>query len=145
MLEETYQPGSMPEIFQLLELASRKLKQIQRDTVRSVDLTPPQYFVLSLLWERDGRTFKELADAVACSPATMTGIVDTLEGKDLVAREPNPLDRRSLLVRLTPAGRDLQEATPGLGGIFARCCDGLAGDEARELSRLLKKLNDSLG
>jgi DNA-binding MarR family transcriptional regulator len=135
----------MPEIFQLVEHASRKLKRIQRETIQATHLTPPQYFVLSLLWERDGRTFKELAAAVSCSPATMTSIVDSLEHKGLVRREPNPLDRRSLLARLTPAGRVLQETTPSLEGIFACCCDGLEEDEAQELSRLLKKLNDSLG
>ena len=145
MAEETYQPGSMPEIFQLVELASRKLTQIQRDTIRTAGLTPPQYFVLSLLWEQDDRTFKELAAAASCSPATMTGIVDTLEGKGLVRREPNPHDRRSLLARLTPEGQAMQNSTPSLEGIFACCCAGLNADEARELSRLLRRLVDSLG
>jgi DNA-binding MarR family transcriptional regulator len=75
----------------------------------------------------------------------MTGIVDTLEGKGLVRREPNPYDRRSLLARLTPEGQAMQKSTPSLEGIFACCCDGLNADEARELSRLLRRLVDSLG
>ena len=143
--KEEYQSGSMPEVFQLIELADKRLKQIQRETISGADLTPPQYFVLTLLWEQDGRPFKELAAAANCSPATMTGIVDTLERKGLVAREPNPDDRRSLLVRLTGEGRGLKDSTPTLEGIFRGCCVGLDPDEIRQLSQLLRKLNESLG
>jgi DNA-binding MarR family transcriptional regulator len=142
--DEAYQSGSMPEVFRLIELADKQLKQIQRETIGEADLTPPQYFILTLLWERDGRPLKELAAAAHCSPATMTGIVDTLEGKELVTREPNPADRRSLLVELTEQGRVLRDSTPTLDKIFRSCCVGLEPDEVRQLSRLLKKLNESL-
>jgi DNA-binding MarR family transcriptional regulator len=36
--------------------------------------------------------------------STLTNIVDRLEKKGLVNREPNPLSRRSINVRLTPTG-----------------------------------------
>ena len=143
-LDEEYQPGSMPEIFQLIDLLEKKLKQIQRQTISEANLTPPQYFILTLLWEKDGRPFKELATAANCSPATMTGIVDTLEKKELVNRAPNPDDRRSLLVKLTETGRSFQHSTPTLDKIFRNCCDGLQQEEARQLSQLLNKLNNSL-
>ena len=35
---EDYQSGSMPEVFQLIELAEKRLKQIQRETIREADL-----------------------------------------------------------------------------------------------------------
>ena len=139
-----YQLGSMPEIFQLIELVSKKLTRIQRETVQEANLTPPQYFVLTLLWEDDGRPLKELAAASYCSRATMTGIVDTLESKGLATRRPNPADRRSLLVTLTDSGKSLRESTPTVDRIFRGCCTGLEMDEARQLSQLLKKLSDSL-
>lgn len=109
---DEYQTGSMPEIFQLVGLVDKKLKQIQRETIQSFDLTPPQYFALTLLWGRDERPLKELAAASHTSRATITGIVDTLENKALVARVPNPRDRRSLLVKLTENGRALQHSGP---------------------------------
>jgi DNA-binding MarR family transcriptional regulator len=144
LLAQEYQTASMPEVFRLIELADKRLKQIQRETIREANLTPPQYFVLTLLWERDGRPFKELAAAVNCTPATMTGIVDTLEHKGLVTREPNPDDRRSLLVKLTEKGWSLQASTPTLDKIFRSCCVGLEPGEVRQLSQLLRKLNESL-
>jgi DNA-binding MarR family transcriptional regulator len=143
-LYDEYTAGSMPEVFQLIEGLEKKLKQFQGYTLKESKLTIPQYFILSLLSEKDGRPFKELADELACTRATITGIVDTLEKKDLVTRNPNPVDRRSLLVKLTDKGRALLQSTPGLEKTFGSCCDVLPLDESRELNRLLKKLSDSL-
>jgi DNA-binding MarR family transcriptional regulator len=142
--DEDYHPDSMPEIFQLVERVEKKLKQIQRETIKETNLTPPQYVVMTLLWEQDSRPFKELAAAVQCTRATMTGLVDTLEKKNLVARAPNPNDRRSLLVKLTDEGKNLQKSTPTLDRIFHGCCVGLKPEEAHQLSYLLKKLDASL-
>jgi DNA-binding MarR family transcriptional regulator len=137
---EAYQEGSIPEVFQLVERVAKRLKQMQRETVGEVGLTPPQYFVLGQLWARDGRPLGELAEASFCTPATMTGIVDTLEGKDLVCRAPNPDDRRSLLVMLTGEGRAMEASAPSPADIFGNCCEGLTPEEARHLSALLRKL-----
>jgi hypothetical protein len=53
----------MPEVFQLVEQVSKKLKGFQRRTMREASLTPAQYFILSLLWEKDQMPFKDLAAA----------------------------------------------------------------------------------
>jgi DNA-binding MarR family transcriptional regulator len=135
---------SLPEVFQLIEQVSKKLKQFQRRTMREAGLTPAQYFILSLLWEKDCMSFKDLADASLTSRPTITGIVDTLEKKDLVTREPNPNDRRSLLVSLTEQGRTLRHTTPTLESIFMSCCNGLTPVETQQLSALLQKLNGTL-
>lgn len=138
------QPGSIPEIFQLIEQANKKLKQMQSQTLREANLTSSQYLILNLLWEEDGRPFKDLAAALAYTPATVTGIVDTLERKGLVYRAPNPLDRRSQLVMLTEAGSAIQHSTPTLESIFRNCCASLEPAERQQLSRLLDKLIHSL-
>lgn len=41
------------------------------------------------------------------SSGGMTKRLDRLEGLGLVTREPDPSDRRGVLIRLTPAGRQL--------------------------------------
>jgi DNA-binding MarR family transcriptional regulator len=134
----------MAEILQLIDELEKRFRQFQEFTLKEANLTIPQYYILSLLSEKDGRPFKELADALACTRATVTGIVDTLEKKELVTRNANPDDRRSLLVRLTDKGRSLVQATPGLEMTFGSCCDVLSPEEGRELSRLLRKLSNLL-
>ena len=135
---------SLSEVFELIDQTAKNLRNIQRQTVSDSGLTPPQYSVLHLLWERDGRPFKEFAEFLLCSRATITGIIDTLERKGLVERKPNPEDRRSLLATLTDEGRAMQQNTPILENIYNTCCAGLSPIELQQLSFLLNKLNDSI-
>jgi DNA-binding MarR family transcriptional regulator len=135
---------SLPGAFQLIEQVAKKLKQFQRRTMREARLTPPQYFLLSRLWEKDRLPFKDLATASLTSRPTITGIVDTLEKKGLVTREPNPDDRRSLLVSLTEQGRAIRQSTPTLEVIFSSCCSSLTLGEIQQLITLLQKLNGTL-
>ncbi len=141
---EQFQPDSLPGVFQLIEQIEKKLDQLKRRTTRIAGLTPSQFAVLSMLWEKDGLPFKDLATANWCTRPTMTGIVDTLEKKGLVIRRPNPGDRRSLLVHLTDKGRALQKTTPAMNATFSNCCDGLTTAETKQLSALLQKLDTSL-
>lgn len=143
-IKEQFQPDSLPGVFQLIEQIEKKLNQMKRQTTHAAGLTPSQFVVLSTLWGRDGIPFKDLAAANWCTRPTMTGIVDTLEKKGLVTRQPNPEDRRSLLVCLTDNGRALQRTTRSMDAIFQNCCDGLNASETRQLSELLKKLDASL-
>jgi len=136
---------SMPEVFELIESLNKRLTQFQGKTLKAVQLTPPQYFILSLLEEKDHRPFKELAERLSCTRATITGIVDTMEKKGLVYRSPNPDDRRSLWVTLTGKGRRLLKDTPELQETFASCCcDVLPSKEVEELYTLLRKLSLAL-
>jgi DNA-binding MarR family transcriptional regulator len=139
-----YESGSFPEVFQLIDTVAKKLTQLQRQRIREADLTPPQYSILSLLWDTDGRRLKELASACCCSPSTITGVIDTMEKKGFVARELNPDDRRSLLVKLTEKGEALKDAAPSLEKVFRNCCVGIQPDELQQLSKLLRKLDGTL-
>lgn len=135
---------SLTEIFELIDQIAKNLRRIKRQTVSESNLTPPQFAVLNMLWEQDKRPFKEFADALACSRATVTGIIDTLERKELVTRETNPDDRRSLLATLTESGKALQYQIPALDQIYNSCCSGLSPVEYQQLAFLLEKLNGSL-
>ena len=141
---EQIQPDSLPSVFQLIEQIEKKLDQMKRQTTRIAGLTPSQFAVLSMLWDKDGLPFKDLATANWCTRPTMTGIVDTLEKKGLVIRQPHPNDRRSLLVCLTDNGRALQKITRAMNATFSSCCDGLTAAETKQLSALLRKLDASL-
>ncbi|MHA2296411.1 MAG: MarR family winged helix-turn-helix transcriptional regulator [Candidatus Hodarchaeales archaeon] len=143
-LEPEHEIGSMPEVFDLVNKVTKKLDRFQRLVIRETGLTPPQYNVLSVLKESDGFQLSHLASACYSSRSTMTSLVDTLEKKGLVRREPNPKDRRSILVYLTEKGKTLKQAVPSLDLIFGSCCSGLEHDELQQLSHLLKKLEKTL-
>lgn len=135
---------SLSEVFELIDHTAKSLRQIQRQTVSESGLTPPQYYVLHLLYEKDERPFKEFAEIFSCSRATITGIIDTLERKGFVERKPNLTDRRSLLASLTDEGRNMKQKTPSLEKTYNSCCNVLSPLETQQLSFLLNKLNDSI-
>jgi DNA-binding MarR family transcriptional regulator len=134
---------NLSEIFQLIGVLNKKYEKLQRQVVKKDNLTPPQYSILTQLWESDGKQFKELASACCCSPSTITGIVDTMEKNELVYRDNNPEDRRSLLVKLTDKGKQIESNSPKIKLELTNCCEGFTTEEAEELTRLLDKLSDS--
>jgi DNA-binding MarR family transcriptional regulator len=143
-IENLLPSAPVTDVFTTLDRVARNLREIKRQTVNQVELTPPQYHTLRLLWERDSQPFKDLAAANGCTRPTMTGIVDTLEKNGLVTRQPNPDDRRSLLVTLSKKGKDLEGSVPDLDRIYATCCVGLTSEEFQQLGLLLEKLDQSL-
>lgn len=86
-----------------------------------------------------------LYDATMVTSGAMTARIDRLERAGLVARQPDPDDRRGILVSLTPEGRSLVDnvVTEHVAN-EARILAGLTSDECETLSRLLGKLIETL-
>jgi DNA-binding MarR family transcriptional regulator len=70
-------------------------------------LHPGQDLLLSQLWREDGITQAELISRIGVEPPTVTKALQRLERAGFLRREPGP--NRSRTVRLTAAGRALQE------------------------------------
>lgn len=134
----------MPEAFDLIGSIAKRMERLQARALGLADLTAAQYMILANLHEKDGRPLGELADVMRCSKSTITGVVDTMERKGLVAREPNPDDRRSHLLRLTPRGRALRRSTPELENFFQNCGPCLKAEEFARLRDLLARLDHAM-
>ena len=82
-----------------------------------------------------------LSDSLLVATGTMTNRLDRLEEKGLIARTPNPTDRRSFDVALTDRGRELTEEAVGRHvENEARMLGPLTKADRAELERLLRKL-----
>jgi DNA-binding MarR family transcriptional regulator len=84
-----------------------------------------------------------LATLLACDNSNVTGLVDRLEARGLVAREPYHRDRRVKHIVLTPLGEQLQAQ---MTHRIARPPDGfdnLTLGEQRQLRDLLKRALES--
>ena len=132
------------EIYKLNNRINKKFEKLQRRIIQKENLTTAQYSILQQLWKNDGIKFKQLAEACCCSQSTITGIVDTMEKKDVVIRKMNPEDRRSVLVMLTDKGKKLENETPNINSILDNCCSGFDPNDIQLLTILLKKLDKSL-
>ncbi|WP_369243760.1 MarR family winged helix-turn-helix transcriptional regulator [Streptomyces sp. R41] len=91
---------------QLMELLSVSLAAYYGDfTVAAANenLTASQGKTLNVL-RRGPASMSALATTLTCDASNMTGIVDRLERRGLVRREPSPSDRRVKNVILTDEG-----------------------------------------
>lgn len=87
------------------------------------------------------RTPKELAEDMMLSSAAMTNRLDRLEKRDLLVREADPEDRRSIRVRLTEEGVKLaDEVVVTHIETENRLLSMLSEEEQNQLRFLLSKL-----
>ncbi|GGS12253.1 MULTISPECIES: MarR family winged helix-turn-helix transcriptional regulator [Streptomyces] len=105
-------------------------------------LTSTQARVLAQL---DGPVpMRGLATLLVCDASNVTGIVDRLEARELVRREPDPADRRVKNVVATDAGRDVirrvREEMQAMHGAL----DTLDEAESATLYALLGRLRPSM-
>jgi DNA-binding MarR family transcriptional regulator len=89
---------------------------------------------------------RELADAAMLTSSGTTKRLDRLESAGLIARKPDPADRRGVVIELTPAGRKVIEAAyPQHMANEDRLLAPLTKSERKQLAALLKKLLAGLG
>ena len=82
----------------------------------------------------------ELAALLACDNSNVTGLIDRLQARGLVARQPSSQDRRVKHVVLTAAGRRLRERMLARVGRPTRGFQRLSPDEQRQLGDLLRQV-----
>ena len=88
----------------LLKAPCITLKMPTRPDARG---TRPATRLLLFLDGREPESQRQAALRLGVDRTTMVGLLDTLEGKDLVIRRPHTEDRRRNVVDLTPAGRTI--------------------------------------
>ncbi|WP_227982657.1 MarR family winged helix-turn-helix transcriptional regulator [Nocardia spumae] len=80
---------------------------------------------------------KELARSAAMDAPATTVVVNDLEQRGLVAREMDPADRRSKLVTITDAGREVVAAAKATPDPPPPTLSSLSADQLRTLRDLL--------
>jgi DNA-binding MarR family transcriptional regulator len=115
LLEEIFVPPAANDPLPLdeqlcfsLYSTSIAINRLYKPMLDSLGLTYPQYLVLSVLWEEDGRTISAIAGRLALESSTITPLVKRLEAAGLVARQRNAVDERQVNVSLTSKGRGLR-------------------------------------
>ena len=91
----------------LLRRAHQRASAIFLSELNEVGLTPAQFFALARLHEMGEVSQNHLGRLVAMDPATIQGVVRRLIDRGLMTRKPDPRDKRRLIPRLTPAGRNI--------------------------------------
>jgi len=114
--------------------------------LRPYDLTTQQLWLLSRLADDAGVPIGTLAEALQCHSSNVTGMVDRLETRGLVVRQPDATDRRVKLVALTPEGRALRGKLLEIARRPPEALvDRLDSEQLETLNELLAKVCAGLG
>lgn len=122
---------------------ARRLRHRTKVALEPWELSPSLARALSVLARDGDLRLSALADKLRIVPRSATEVVDDLERLGLVARRPDPDDRRAVLVALTTEGehtsRAIQEAREAEGERFFEALDA---SERADLARVLRKLSE---
>lgn len=126
--------GSLRRIIRAVDLYSRYL-------ALRYSLTGPQLVCVRQLLKHGSMAPGTLAKRISLSPATITGIVDRLEKRNIVTRERSTEDKRKVEIALTPEGRKLvKQMPPPLHESFSRRLEELSEEEQAEIDRVLARI-----
>ena len=118
----------------------------QDELLKQFDLTRTGYLLMVTLFlsKDQSRPLGQLSKQLMVHPTTITLVVDQLEERRMLARAAHPTDRRTTVVKLTKAGRDLADKVTAA---MAKVNFGIPipQDMAVELIELLRNVRREIG
>ena len=118
----------------------------QDELLKQFDLTRTGYLLMVTLFlsKDQSRPLGQLSKQLMVHPTTITLVVDQLEERRILARNAHPTDRRTTVVKLTKAGRDLADKVTAA---MAKDNFGIPipQDMAVELVELLRNVRREIG
>jgi len=123
----------------------RRLQQVSlsifHEHLQSLDITPLQMTVLLMLQIEDGLEQVAVAARARVDTSTLKDVVNRLETKGLLKREPGLEDRRTRRLFLTPDGRALlQQAQPEARRASQVLLAPLAAAERKQFLEMMERL-----
>ncbi|QGG55118.1 MarR family winged helix-turn-helix transcriptional regulator [Paenibacillus sp. B01] len=125
----------------LLGAAYRKVSLTLLQQLRDWDITPEQWSMLARICERGGRIQRELGELTGKDKPTTTRILELLEAKGLIVKQPDPKDRRSQRIHATAQGeRLLAETRPVERKALDIGLRALTEEDRAQLRQLLQRI-----
>lgn len=106
---------------------------------KTYQVSAPQLHCLLALYENGPSPPSQIARHIMVKSSTVTGIIDRLEQKGLVARLRNSPDRRVINIELTEVGRSLVQNAPF--PIQRKIVDGLQRLPRTEIEQIILSLS----
>jgi DNA-binding MarR family transcriptional regulator len=105
------------------------------------DLRPVDFSVLSLITHNPGISSRQLCSELNILPPNLVGMINTLEKRELILRQPHPSDGRVIGLHLSDVGRKLmKDAEQTAQELENEAASKLTSTERKTLMRLLQKI-----
>ena len=136
----------MKELAWELAETSRTLRRHFNRRASALGVTTAQWRALAWLGHEPGLKQVELAERLDVEPITAGRIVDRLEESGLVARQPDPVDRRVWRLFLTDEARPIHERLSALAEEMAdQVFVGLGAEEIDAMRAKLALIRENVG
>lgn len=126
-----------------LYACSREVIKQYRPYLDAIGLTYTQYVAMTVCWEQQAISVKELGQRLYLDSGTLTPVLKALEQKGYITRRRSAEDERVLIAALTDTGRALQAEAVRIQQEISGCMR-LEPQEALMLRTLLMKLLHSM-
>jgi DNA-binding MarR family transcriptional regulator len=103
-------PDDRRDLAAMLVPLARTLVAREEPVLRAHGVSMWGYVVLTALAEQPVRTQAALAQAINADKSRIIGVLDDLQQRELIKRQPDAADRRVHLLSLTPAGDRLRRS-----------------------------------
>jgi MarR family transcriptional regulator, organic hydroperoxide resistance regulator len=128
-----------------ISVVARVHRQHAGALLHGVGLSAGQELLLMLLWDKEPRTQAELTRELAIEPPTTSKMISRLATAGVIARKRSELDRRTVLVTLTEAGRALEGPVNAAWHTLEEdTVEALTAEEQDQLLVLLGRVLESL-
>ncbi|CAA7616812.1 putative transcriptional regulatory protein for hcr operon [Magnetospirillum sp. LM-5] len=137
--------GMLPGLlgFHLRRAQVSLFKHFARTVGQVAGITPGLFGMLQVIAANPGLAQSRLAEAMEVERSTIVKVVDQLEARGLIVREPSAVDRRSHCLELTELGRsELARMEQLVLAHEAELAARLTPEDRQELTRLLIQLAD---
>lgn len=132
-----YYPDETAEL--LIRASLEVRRRIEREALAGAGLQWTSWRILQLLHDTDALETQEVARRTGITKPTLTGLQGTLAGRGLLERVIVPTDARRAWLRITPAGRQVVQATErGVSHAAEGWLRSLNNAEIRQLTALLR-------
>jgi DNA-binding MarR family transcriptional regulator len=136
---------SEPTLLYLMKQVELAVRARLDDMLRRAGLTALQYTALTVLEGHPDLTASQLARRSFVTAQSMADMVTALLDRDLIERHRDPVDRRRLVLALTPAGYAvLDEYRPKVADLEAEMLSGLTRPQAVALREAILACRQAL-
>jgi DNA-binding MarR family transcriptional regulator len=136
-------PGGEEPLSELFWSVARQMRGVSQEVLAPWGIAPAHFRALRVLRRKGPIRLSELSGYLHIAPRSATEVVDALESRGLVERQPDPGDRRATLVEVTGPGSEVLDAIRAASGSEAERVFGrLSPADRASLARILRSLRD---
>lgn len=136
---------AMAVVANVFRVAMAAKERLERNVLVQERLSFRAFNVLWVLWVWGEMDAQRLAADTNIAKGTLTGVVTTLERRDLVIRQRDRFDRRRVFVGCTDAGEALmRDLFTRFNAEERRMVSGLTDDQSDDLAKLLRGVLGSM-